>query len=31
MTVPRDISIEKAGDKYLLISKPVNELNTPWI
>lgn len=27
MTVPRDLSIEKAGDKYLLSSRPVSELN----
>ena len=28
MTVPRDLSIEKLGDKYLVKSKPVDELNT---
>ena len=27
MTVPRELAIEKAGEKYLLTSKPVNELN----
>jgi fructan beta-fructosidase len=28
MTVARELSIEKPGDKYLLASKPVSELNT---
>ncbi|MEJ7769908.1 MAG: glycoside hydrolase family 32 protein [Chitinophagaceae bacterium] len=27
MTVPRDLSIEKAGDKFFLVSKPVPELD----
>ena len=27
MTVPRDLSLEKSGDKYLLLSKPVPELD----
>lgn len=27
MTIPRELSIEKIGDKYLLSSKPVSELN----
>ncbi len=26
-TVPRDLGIEKSGDKYLLLSKPIPELN----
>jgi fructan beta-fructosidase len=28
MTVPRDLSIQKTEDKYLLVSKPIPELNT---
>jgi fructan beta-fructosidase len=28
MTIPRELSIEKIGDKYLLVSKPVSEFNT---
>jgi fructan beta-fructosidase len=28
MTVPRDLDIQKLGDKYFLTSKPVPELNT---
>lgn len=28
MTIPRELSIEKVGEKYLIVSKPVNELNT---
>lgn len=28
MTIPRELSIEKIGESYLLASKPVNELNT---
>ncbi|MEJ7679417.1 MAG: hypothetical protein WKG06_16465 [Segetibacter sp.] len=27
MTVPRDLSIQKVGDKFLVASKPVGELN----
>ena len=27
MTVPRELSIKKVGEKYLLASKPLNELN----
>lgn len=27
MTVPRDLGIEKAGEKFIVISKPVHELN----
>jgi fructan beta-fructosidase len=28
MTIPRELSIEKVGEKYLLVSKLVSELNT---
>jgi fructan beta-fructosidase len=27
MTIPRELSLEKIGEKYLIASKPVNELN----
>lgn len=27
MTIPRDLSIEKIGKKFIVVSKPINELN----